>query len=370
MIYLDYASNYPVRKEVLECFSKVESSFIGNCNSIHGLGRESLRFFHDIDDDMYRLLGISKEEYEIIYTSSATESNNMVIKGIHESYGGYSNSLVSSPFEHSSVNAALAYLKDKGADISLLASGSDGKVDLGDLREKLSKRPILTCITAVESETGTVQDVHAIQKMISENKAGYLLSDATQAVGKLPFDFNGLDFVSFGPHKFGGILGTGVLVKRRDIVLTPLLHGGKSLSLYRSSSPALGLIASTHKALELALKEQKRNFDYVKSLCDWFVSELRKNPHIQINSFLENPFVINISYQGEKAMKVVDYLDRNGICVSQKSACSITNTPSKVINSIYHDKKRASSSFRVSISNLTTKEELMTFLNILGEYQQ
>lgn len=369
MIYLDYASNHPVRKEVLDEFVQVESTYEGNCNSIHGLGRESLAFFHEIEDRMYHLLNLDKEEYEVIYTSSASESNNMVIKGLFESYTGYSTNFLSSPFEHSSVNAALAYLKDKGADVLLLSSYPKGKLDLSDLKEKLKNRPILTCVSMVESETGAIQDVHTIQKIVSE-AGGYLLVDATQALGKIPFALDGLDFVSFGPHKFGGILGTGVLVKRRDIVLAPLIHGGKSLSIYRSSSPALGLIASTIKATELALKDEKENYDYVKSLSSYLVSELEKNPHVLINSFLENPFVVNISYLGEKAFDVVSYLDRNGICVSQKSACSITNTPSKVINSIYHDKKRASSSFRISLSALTTKEELMTFLKILGEYHK
>ncbi len=369
MIYLDYASNYPVKKEVLDEFVRVESTYEGNCNSIHSLGRESLAFFHEIDDRMYHILNLDKEKYEIIYTSSASESNNMVTKGLFESYAGYSSTFLSSPFEHSSVNAALAYLKDKGANVLLLSSDSRGKLDVSDLKEKLRNKPILTCVSMVESETGSIQNVHEIQELVSQ-AGGYLLVDATQALGKIPFSLNGLDFVSFGPHKFGGILGTGVLVKRRDVVLTPLIHGGKSLSIYRSSSPALGLIASTIKATELALRDEKENYEYVKSLSSFFVSELKKNPHVQINSFLENPYVVNISYLGEKAADVVSYLDRNGICVSQKSACSITNTPSKVINSIYHDKKRASSSFRISLSSLTKKEELMTFLKILGEYHK
>ncbi len=147
MIYLDYASNHPVRKEVLDEFVKIESTYEGNCNSIHGLGRESLAFFHEIDDRMYHLLNLDKEEYEVIYTSSASESNNMVIKGLFESYTGYSTNVLSSPFEHSSVNAALAYLKDKGADVLLLSSAfpSNRKGQVFPWNRKKEARHRLPC---------------------------------------------------------------------------------------------------------------------------------------------------------------------------------------------------------------------------------
>ncbi len=368
MIFLDYASNYPVRKEVLDEFVRVESTYFGNANSLHPLGKESLDFLLDIDKKMHELLHLT-DEYEIIYTSSATESNNMVIKGLYESHGGYSTTFFSSEFEHSSVNSTLAYLKDKGCEVVLIKTKSDGKIDIDDLKSKLDKGPLLTCLSKVESEAGAIQNEREVLSLLHEREDSYLLLDATQAMGKFPLDFRDQDFVSFAPHKFGGIIGTGVLIKRKSIPLIPLHHGGKSLSIYRSSTPAVGLIASTYVALKLALEKQEENYRIVKERQEQILEGIKDFKDIQINSNLKNPYILNLSFGNENAQKIVSYLSLQGICVSQKSACSILNTPSKVINSIYHDKKRALSSFRISLSEKVTKEEIASLITCLGEYE-
>ena len=369
MIYLDYAANYPVKKEVLETLCQTEMNYRGNANSLHEEGRQSFLFYEECNHRILTLLHLDPSVYEVIYTSSATESNNTVLKGLFQSYSGFSNLILSSEFEHSSVNGTLAYLKDLGAQVELVSTNKDGKLNLEDLSEKIKRHPLVTCLSLVEGEVGTIQDYQEVCHLLHERKAGYLLLDATQAVGKIPLDFTDVDFITFTPHKFGGLTGTGLLIKKKEIVLTPLIHGGKSLSLYRSGSPAIGLIASTAKALELAISNQEDNFRKVKELSSYLVERLKENPHIQMNSFLENPYIVNISYKGSKASQVVSYLNEKGICVSQKSACSVLVTPSKVINAIYHDKQRASSSFRISLSELVKKEELDLLIQALGEYQ-
>lgn len=367
MIYLDYTANYPVKKEVLEAFCNEETKFYGNANSLHQAGSLAKEEYLRLLDNITSLLGLDKEKQEVILTSSATESNNMVIKGLFEAYSGTSSTFLSSEMEHSSVNGTLAYLKDKGANVELIKTDRNGQMDFSDFEKKASTHPLLTCLTCCESETGTIQDYLRFQRYIRENDLGFLLLDATQAIGKIPLALKDVDFVSFAPHKFGGLLGSGILIKRRDVVLTPLLHGGKSISLYRSSTPCLGLLASVECALRLALSSQEENFKKVSKLRDRFLKGIEKNKKILVNSFLENPYIINISYDGKKASSVVEYLSSCSICVSQKSACSITATPSKVINSIYHDRKRASESFRISLSDLTTEEEIDTLIKRLEE---
>ncbi len=368
MIFLDYASNYPVKKEVLDEFVRVESTYFGNANSLHTLGKRSHDFLMDIDRKMHDVLHLS-DEYEIIHTSSATESNNMVIKGLYESHGGYSSCFFSSEFEHSSVNSTLAYLKDKGCEIALIKTKPDGKIDTEDLKSKLEKAPLLTCLSKVESEAGAIQDEKEVLSLLHKKEDSYLLLDVTQAMGKFPIDFENQDFVSFAPHKFGGIIGSGVLIKKKSIPLIPLLHGGKSLSLYRSSTPTIGLIASTYVALKLALEAREENYHIVKERQNQILQGIKEFKDIQINSNLENPYILNLSFGNENAQKIVSYLSEKGICVSQKSACSILNTPSKVINSIYHDKKRALSSFRISLSDKVTKEDIAALITCLGEYE-
>lgn len=360
MNYLDYAANYPACKEALDAFVQTERAYIGNANSTHLAGRRSLKRYRELNEERLKLLNLDKDEYEIIYTSSATESNNIAIKGIYGAYNAYSDYWVASPFEHSSVNACLSYLKDKGENIDLLKAESDGKISLSDLQAKRKKypHPLLTCCLLVESETGAIQPYHEIQNIVSQSENAYLLVDATQAVGKIDVSFSGIDRVSFAPHKFGGLLGSGVLIKKKSIILTPLIHGGKSISMYRSSTPCLGLIASTVKAVELALKNREAHFKKTKETRDYLLSQLKEEERIRINSFDENPYIVNLSVEDIYGDDRVYELAKRGICVSQKSACSIPNTPSKPVRAIYHDKQRALESFRISLSSLTTKEEI------------
>ena len=368
MIYLDYSSNHPVEDEVLKTFVSVEKKYYGNCNSLHEAGKDSLVFYNQLNSSILSLLSLDEKEYEIIYTSSATESNNTAIKGIYDSYNGFGNKMLSSEFEHNSVNATLSYLKNKGADISLIKTEKDGKLSIADLKEKLTKDTLLVSTALVESEVGTIQDYKNIQSCLDDYPNTFYLCDATQAIGKIPLELSGIDLISFAPHKFGGIIGTGVLIKKKNIVLTPLLHGGKSVSQYRSSTFPLGLMASTEKALSLSLANEKERYHYVLSLSAYLRSEISKLKNTVINSLEGNPYILNFSILDKKGSETVEYLSEHGIYISQKSACSLTNTPSKPVMAIYHDKRRALTSVRVSLSYLTTIEEVKTLIEVLKEY--
>lgn len=368
MIYLDYSANHPVRKEVLDAFVETESKFYGNANSLHEAGMASEKEYERLNDHIYELLGLNPDEYEIIYTSSATESNNLAIKGVFESYSGFGKKILSSEFEHNSVNATLSYLKNKGADVQLVDTDENGLMSITDLENKLSNDTILVTLTAIESETGTIQDYEKIQEAINRFPNAKLLLDATQAIGKIKMNLNGIDMVSFAPHKFGGIIGTGVLIKKKNIILTPLFHGGKSQSLYRSSTLALGLLSSIEKSLSLAINELNQHYGYVFKLHEKLFCYLQSEKKILINSKGDFPYIINFSISDKKGGDTVKYLSEHGICISQKSACSLTNTPSKPVMAIFHDKKRALASVRVSLSYMTTEEEIDILIDNLKEY--
>ncbi len=367
MIYFDYSANYPVLDETLNEFVRVEKEARGNANSLHDEGKQALHLYEEANAKIFSLLHLDPKVYEIIYTSSATESNNLAIKGVYRSYRGLGNKLLASEFEHSSTNAALASLLDSGAEVNLIHSTSKGEIDLEDLKNHLDSKTILTCLSYVEGELGTIQPVEKAQQIVHENSHSFLLVDATQAIGKIPTNLSCFDLVSFAPHKFGGIIGTGVLIKKKSIVLTPLFHGGSSVSLYRSGTPAIGLIASIAKALEIALARQKENFQKTKELQSLFLSSIRDEKGILINSSNENPFIINLSVLSIPGSEMVSLLNKRGFAVSQKSACSIPNTPSKAIMSVYHDRKRALTSFRISLCSLTKKEEVLALVDAIKE---
>ncbi len=367
MPYFDYAANYPLREEVLATFAKVESERFGNANSLHEEGKKSLALIEEASKKILSLFSLSEDEYEVVYTSGATESNNLAIKGVYRSYEGNGKRIIASEFEHSSVNATLSSLLNGGAEIELFKSCPNGKIDLNDLSAKATSNTILTCLSYVEDELGAIQPVFEAQKIIRERTAGFLLVDATQAIGKIPCKFGSFDLISFSPHKFGGIIGTGILLKRKEIVLSPLMNGGSSVSIYRSGTPPTGLIVSTAKALELALAEQKENFERTSKLRDLLLASIPADKRIRINSFLENPFVVNLSIEGMKGAEIVKRLDEKGFEVSHKAACSIGNTPSKAIMSVYHDKNRAKSSFRISLCSLSKEEEVLSLAAAIKE---
>lgn len=359
MIYLDYSANFPTSEKVLKHLVEIETEYHGNCVSLHPEGKRSMAKYQEANQKLLSLLNLDENEYECVYTSSASESNNLAIKGLFESYEGFGKHILVSEFEHSSTNAVLGYLKEgKNAEIGFVKTDSDGKMDLADLEKKIRNDTILVCLSVVESEAGAIQDYRKAIEIVSRHPNCHLLLDATQAVGKIPLDFTGADLVSFTPHKYGGLIGTGILLKKKNVILTPLIHGGNSVSIYRSSTAPLGLICSSVYATELALKDLDSHLEKVRKLQEFLIQKLKEEKQIQINSNLEFPYILNISIQQRKAKDVVFKLSEKGICVSQKSACSITNTPSKTIMSIYHDKERALESFRISISYLTTEDEL------------
>ena len=365
MIYLDYASNYPCKKDVLNEFIEIESKYIGNYNSSHNLGKLTKEKFIEIDKNIKNILNLS-DEFEVIYTSNATESNNLAIKGIVDTYSAFGKKILVSELEHSSINGTLGQLKNKGFDIEFIKTLNNGEIDFDDLNKKLSNEVILVIVIFVEGETGYIHDYKKIKEILKNYENAHFLIDATQGIGKFNFDFNYSDLVSFSPHKFGGINGTGCLIKRKDLILYPLIAGGESNSIYRSGTPTIGLVASINKALEIAYNNLDNNYKYVKELNDYLLSNIKNISNIKINSF-NNPYIINLSIDGINGNKCVEYLNKKGICISQKSACSIKNTPSKIIYSIYKDKKRALESFRISISDLTKKEEIDVLIESIKE---
>lgn len=303
------------------------------------------------------------EENEIIYTSGSTESNNLAIKGIAFKYKNRGNHIITTTLEHSSVSEPIKYLKSIGYNIDYVKLDKNGLVDLEDLEKLISDNTILVSICAVNSETGISQELDKISNIIKKYPKCFFHSDITQAIGKINIDLSNIDLASFSSHKFFGIKGVGALIKKEKIELMPLLHGGKSTTIYRSGTPALPLIVSMSKALRLALNNIDNKKTYVKELNEYLKSRLIKYEKVRINSNSYSiPHILNISVLGAKPETMLHALEKYEIYISTKSACSSSNSKSEVIYQITRDISRASSSLRISISHITTKKEIDEFL--------
>ena len=361
MIYLDYSANTPADEQVLQHFCAVERSCPGNANSRHQAGAAAKAAIDEATQSIARSLGV--QPAEIIYTSGASEANNFAIKSLARLGRHNGKHIISTPLEHSSVSGSLTALQEQGYEIDLVDIRQDGTVDLDHLRELLRPDTILVAVTAVDSELGVVQPVAEIASVIKEYPHCHLHVDATQAVGKVPVSFEGIDTMSLTAHKFYGLNGIGVLVKRRGLALEPLIHGGESTTIYRSGTPTVALACSLALALDKAVTELPERVETIRKLNSRLRTELARYPKVRINSpETAVPQILNLSVQNVKGTVFQRELDARGVCVSVKSACSSDGLPSRAVFAVSRDRRNALSSWRISLSHMTTEQELTDFM--------
>ncbi len=370
-IYLDYASNTPVDKDVLNTFNEITLKYFANPNSTHILGKVTNEKIQKTTENIIKELSKKAnldENMEIIYTSGSSESNNLAIKGIAKSYKENGKHIISTFLEHSSVSSPLTYLKEQGYEIDIVNITNEGKVDLEHLKSLIRKDTILVSICYIDSEVGIVQPIEEIAKIVKEYPNCFFHVDCTQAVGKINIDLKNIDLISFAPHKFYGLNGFGALIKNKEIVLEPLINGGASTTIYRSGTPVIGQICALEKALEISFNNLEERKKYVKNINKKLRENLSKYKDVKINTFSdENPFILNISVNGVKATEFKNKLEEYGVCISIKSACTITITPSRIVMAMTHDRKRALASFRISLSHLVKESEINKFLEIFDK---
>ena len=366
MLYLDYSANTPVDEEVLQCFCEAERRYPGNANAHHQAGAAAKAAINEATRSIARCLGAPPAG--IIYTSGASEANNLAVKGLAALGGTAGRHILSTPLEHSSVSGSLEALQKQGYEVELLDILSDGTVDLADLKKRLRPDTVLVAVTAVDSELGVVQPIAEIAELLKACPNCHFHVDATQAVGKIPVQFEGMDTMSLTAHKFYGLNGTGVLVKRLGLALPPLIHGGESTTPYRSGTPTVALACSLALALEKATAELTVRAATVRSLNDRLRAELSRYPKVRINSLANAvPHILNLSVQGVKGTVFQRELDARGVCVSVKSACSSDGLPSRAVLAVSQDRRNALSSWRISLSHLTTEEEVTGFLHAFAD---
>ena len=365
MIYLDYAANTPVDDEVLFTFMEATRKYIANPNSNHPLGKIAREEIDKVSKKIAKYFNTEKEN--VIYTSGSSESNNLVIKGIADVRKKLGNKIIISAVEHSSVVAPCNYLASCGFDVSVIPLKSNGMVDLDELKKELDDNTILVSICAVDSELGTIQPINEISKLVKKYPNAIFHTDATQAIGKVEFDYTGIDFITFGPHKFFGLNGFGVLINSNNNKLTPLIHGGKSTTIYRSGTPVTASVIALGKAFDLAINNFDERYRHVKKLNELLREKLSELDYVHINSPKREviPNTLNISLIDKDTKKVLKELENNEIYLSTTTACSLGSSPSKSVLAITGNEKLASNTLRISISHLTTEEEIKEFVEAL-----
>ena len=296
----------------------------------------------------------------------------MALKGVALSYKNRGNHIIVSKLEHPSIYAVCNFLELQGYEISYVNNDRDGLIDFEDLKRKIRPTTILVSICAVNSEVGIRQPLKTIRQIIKkENPNTIFHSDMTQAIGKIAVNMKDVDMASMSGHKIFGPKGIGFLYKNSKVNITPLIHGSGKFNDLRSGTPPLPLVVALSKACRIALTDLERREASVKRLNDRLVEELSNIDGIIINSTKYSiPHVLNISLSNVRPETFIHALEEDEIYVSTNTACSSGELSTSVM-AIYNDKARATSTIRISLSYVTTNEEINKFIKIFKlRYEQ
>lgn len=366
MIYFDNAATTRPSLAVLECFENENEQCFANPSSRHAYGREAYRKLENARLSILKSLSLS-DDYRVLFTSGASESNNLAIKGIAKEYLRRGKRIITTQVEHPSVLEAFRSLEKEGFEVIYLPTKEDGTVDPETLKENMNKETILVSIMATNNETGSNNDILALSKIVHTFPKAFFHVDVTQAIGKRDLPYSSIDLFSFSGHKIHGLKGTGALILKKNITLLRQIDGGDQEYFFRAGTDNLPGDEALAVALEEATKNLQDNIAHAKEISSFLREELEKNDEILMNSPLEgSPFILNFSLKRKKASVVTEALSHEGIYVSSVSACNSKGEPiSYVLEAMGFSKERAMNSIRLSFSRENTLEEAKTFLNTL-----
>jgi cysteine desulfurase len=362
-IYMDYHATTPVDQRVLDAMQPYFTQHFGNAASRnHAFGWEAEEAVETGRKQVADLIGANAKE--VIFTSGATESNNLAIKGVAEMYREKGNHIITCVIEHKAVIDTCKKLEKQGARVTYLPVQKDGRIDLGELRAAIGDKTILITIMTANNEIGVLQPVAEIGALAKE-KGVLFHTDAVQAAGKVPFDVNQVkaDLVSISAHKMYGPKGVGALyVRRRNprVLLAEQINGGGHERGMRSGTLNVPGIVGLGKAAEICKAEMASETERLRRLRDRLNQKFHQNlDEIYINGSMEHrlPHNLNISFayvEGESLLMGI-----NDVAVSSGSACtSASLEPSYVLKALGAGDDLAHSSIRFGLGRWTTDEEV------------
>lgn len=367
-IYLDHNATTPLCDEARNVYQEALASVWGNPSSLYAAAQAAR---HALEQARRRIgTALNASGAELFFTSGGTESINWVLQSLYWNSGKDKTHFVTSPTEHHATLRTLEWLRERGADVTLLSVDRYGRIDLDELRRAI--RPDTLCISlmAVNNETGLIHPVTRIANLAREHGV-FFHCDAVCAVGKLPVDFfqSGVDFLSFSAHKFYGPKGIGGLIAKKDVKLSSFLHGGSQEQGRRAGTENVPAALAMAEALRLAEDERAETVKILSDLRERLIASLtEKIPAIDINT-AENESVantLNVTIPGLDAEAAVIALDLEGIALSTGSACSSgAIDPSHVLMAMGKDARAAKSSLRFSLGRGNTALDIDTAVDAL-----
>lgn len=370
--YLDNAATTAMLPEALEVMYR-ESASVGNASSLHGAGRRARRVVEESREKLAAAVGAKPQE--IIFTASGTEANNLAVKGLYWRAGASKRAIVSTPIEHHAILDPLEWLeREHSVTLHMAEVDSDGTTKVDSIAQLLSEyQKEISFVTVMHSnnEVGALQPVAEIAAISREYEMP-IHTDAVQSFGKVPLDFGklGVSALTISGHKIGGPLGVAALVAKKDLELTPLLHGGGQERDVRSGTLHTPAIAAFATAAELSQQRLQINADRIRSMRERLINGVTAAvDDVRINGG-ENtlPGIAHFTFAGAEGDALLLLLDAQGVQCSTGSACSAgIAQPSHVLIAMGMAPKIARSSIRFSIGTTTSEKDIDKAISVISE---
>lgn len=359
-VYLDYAATTPVDKRVLREMMPYFSEKYGNTMSLHSSGQEAKLALDQSRQVLADL--INAQPNEIVFTGSATESNNLALKGVALANKSKGNHIIISSIEHACIMESSKWLASQGFEITKLPVDQYGFVKPEDVRNAITDKTILVSVMHASNEIGTIEPIAEIGKICKE-KGVYFHTDASQSLGKIPInvDVMNIDLLTASSHKIYGPKGVGILYIRDGIKISPILHGGGQENGFRSSTVNVAGIVGFAKAAEICKLEIKKEGARLSKLRDRLIKGILKIKGSRLNGSpkIRLPNNINVSFPFIEGESLIIRLDLEGIACSTGSACSsIKLEPSYVLLALGLKPEEAHGSLRISLGRQTTEKDI------------
>ena len=369
-IYLDYAATTPVDPRAVKAMSPYFTEQFGNTMSLHNFGQEAKGALEESREKIASLIGAKPNE--IIFTSSATESNNLALKGIAFTNRKKGRHIIISSIEHPCIVESAKWLEVQGFEITRLPVNKYGFINPDDVRKAIKKETILVSIIHASNEIGTIQPIKETGKICKEKRV-YFHTDAVQSFGKISIDVNkmNIDLLSASSHKMYGPKGVACLFVREGTKIEPILHGGGQESGLRSSTINVPGIVGFAEACKISKKEMKKESQRLIKLRDKLIKGvLEKIKDTRLNGHPKKrlPNNTNFWFEFVEGESIVIQLDLLGVAASTGSACSSAKLePSHVLLAIGLRPEEAHGSLRLSLGRWTTEKEINYTLKVLPE---
>lgn len=363
MIYFDNAATTAPYKEALETYMMTSEKYFYNTASIHQSGKDAARLLEAARGQILELIDLKK--YDLVFTASATESNNIAIQSMLKRKKQFGKTILTSELEHPSIVNVLEEMKKDGFTVKYINTNADGTVDIEHLKTLLNSDVVFVTVMALNNIIGSVQPIKEITHILKDYPKIHFHVDATQAIGKADLDYNGVDTISISAHKFNGAKGIGGLFVRDIATLRAIQFGGGHEYNIRSGTVNLPGIVAMAKALRLTLGEARE----VNKRLAKFNENIRESVKNLEAVYLQPeaaPYIVNMSFAGAKGEVVVNALSKRGIAVSTTSACaSKLATLNETLLALNNEDKIIEGSIRISMGRNTTEDDVNKLITAL-----